>query len=403
MAGRETEDSNSMEFSEEEGNYVDERGGKGWEEVVKRRKNRNAGKFKRKKNMGSLSETENEGGESERKNPKAGVLSVVLRFEGEGGVKKTDPLKLTKIIRGQIGEVNHAKVLGDGNLLIGCSSEEQVVKAKKMTCIGKIKVFKVVRVGEQRINGSKGVISGVPLNVSMRELMENLKVREGSVKSVIRMTRGIEKMETETVLVEFGGKEIPKEVYCGFVRYNVREYIPKPMRCFNCQEFGHIAKVCKGKRKCARCGGDHEYGKCGEGVSPKCSNCGGNHSVAYWGCEVLKKEVEVQQIRVKEKISYAEAVKMVGENKKHKEGGCSKEQVVGRKQQDEKAWVEKRKMVTFIAGVINATYEIKSKTERIQVIVKAAVHHLDMIGLRWEEVRDELSIQSSQETACVGC
>lgn len=50
-------------------------------------------------------------------------------------------------------------------------------------------------------------------------------------------------------------------------------------------------------------------------------------------------------------------------------------------------------MVTFIAGVINATYEIKSKTERIQVIVKAAVHHLDMIGLRWEEVRDELSIQ----------
>lgn len=302
-----------------------------------------------------------------------------------------------------MGEVKFAKVLGDGNLLIGCSSEVQVIKAKKMTVIGKIKVIKVVRVGEQRSNGSKGVISGVPLNVSMRELMENLKVREGSVKSVKRMTRGVEKIETETVLVEFGKKEIPKEVYCGFVRYNVREYIPKPMRCFNCQEFGHVAKVCKGKRKCARCGGDHEYGKCGEGVNPKCSNCGGNHSVAYWGCEVLKKEVEVQQIRVKEKVSYAEAVKMAGENKKHKEEGGSKEQVVRRKEQDEKKnWVEKKKLVTFIAGVINATNEIKSKTERIQVIVKAAVYHLDMIGLRWEEVRDELSIQSSQESACVG-
>lgn len=47
-----------MEFSEEEGNYVDEGGGKGWKEVVRRRENRNAGRFKRKKNTTSLSEVE---------------------------------------------------------------------------------------------------------------------------------------------------------------------------------------------------------------------------------------------------------------------------------------------------------------------------------------------------------
>lgn len=58
--------------------------------------------------------------------------------------------------------------------------------------------------------------------------------------------------------------------------------------------------------------------------------------------------------------------------------------------------------MTFIAGVINATAEIRSKTERIQIIVKAAIHHLDMAGLKWEEVRAELSVQSSQETTCVG-
>lgn len=59
----------------------------------------------------------------------------------------------------------------------------------------------------------------------------------------------------------------------------------------------------------------------------------------------------------------------------------------------------KKKLVTFIAGVINATHEIKSKTERIQVIVKAAEHHLDMIGLKWEEINDELRMQASQETS----
>lgn len=69
---------------------------------------------------------------------------------------------------------------------------------------------------------------------------------------------------------------------------------------------------------------------------------------------------------------------------------------------DKKEWAEKKKLVAFMAGVINATAGIKSKTERIQVIVIAAVHHLGMEGLKWEEVRDELELSgqlgsSSQE------
>lgn len=73
-------------------------------------------------------------------------------------------------------------------------------------------------------------------------------------------------------------------------------------------------------------------------VIPTCCNCGGEHSVACWGCEAIKREVEVQKIRVKEKVSYADAVK----------------------------------------------------------IVKAAVYHLGMRNVRWEDVRDELSVQASQ-------
>lgn len=47
-------------------------------------------------------------------------------------MKKLDPLKLTQIIRRQVGEVRYASVLGDGNLLIGCNTEEEVQKEKKM-------------------------------------------------------------------------------------------------------------------------------------------------------------------------------------------------------------------------------------------------------------------------------
>lgn len=117
--------------------------------------------------------------EEEVGEPKAVMLNVVIRFEGEGGVKKIDPLKLTKIIRAQVGEVKYARILGDGNLFIGCNSDAQIDKAKTLAMVGKIKVLKVVKVGEQRPNGGRGVIS-----------------------------------------------------------------------------------VCKGKRRCARCGGEHEYGTC---------------------------------------------------------------------------------------------------------------------------------------------
>ena len=68
---------------------------------------------------------------------------------------------------------------------------------------------------------------------------------------------------------------------------------------------------------------------------------------------------------------------------------------------EKKMLEDKKRLVTFIAGVMNVTADVQSKTERMQIIVKAAVHHLDVRGIRWEEVRDELS-QAGQETTCIG-
>lgn len=55
----------------------------------------------RKKNNTGGSESR----ESEDNGPEKVVsLNVVTRFEGEGGVKKIDLLKLTKIVRAQLGK-----------------------------------------------------------------------------------------------------------------------------------------------------------------------------------------------------------------------------------------------------------------------------------------------------------
>lgn len=80
-------------------------------------------------------------------------------------------------------------------------------------------------------------------------------------------------------------------------------------RCFKCQKF--VAAVCKGKQRCGRCSGEHEYGKFAEGGKLKCCNCGGEHSSAYHGCEVSKRVAEVRRLKVAQGISYSEGVKAV--------------------------------------------------------------------------------------------
>lgn len=208
------------------------------------------------------------------------------------------------------------------------------------------------------------------------------------------------KVDSESILIHFEEDDLPRTVFLGFISYTVRAYIPKPLRCFNCQRLGHMAKNCKEKRRCARCGGDHEYGKCGNGVQPKCCSCGGAHSVAYAGCERMKQEKNIQKMRVEKKVSYAEAVKVAiasaQVNVNMGEGALRGHRV---SQNDTNVIVvDKLALVTFIAGVRNTTSDVRSKNEKIQLIVKAAVNYLALVGLTWEEVRDNLNHQSSQET-----
>lgn len=58
--------------------------------------------------------------------------------------------------------------------------------------------------------------------------------------------------------------------------------------------------MCKG-------GGDHENGRCGEGVEVKCCSCGGPHSAAYLRYEAQKQAIEA----ILNNVSYLEAVKQV--------------------------------------------------------------------------------------------
>ena len=91
------------------------------------------------------------------------------------------------------------------------------------------------------------------------------------------------KTETCQVLIAFKGP-IPESLDLKtWGIFDVRPYVPEPLRCFKCQMFGHHQSVCRRTEKCGVCAQPHPTKQCldkirnKEKVEAKCANCGGKH------------------------------------------------------------------------------------------------------------------------------
>ena len=60
----------------------------------------------------------------------------------------------------------------------------------------------------------------------------------------------------------FGSPDLPKEITVGYLKVKVALFVPNPMRCFNCNKFGHTSQRCKVAEKCPGCGKDKHEGRC---------------------------------------------------------------------------------------------------------------------------------------------
>ena len=89
-------------------------------------------------------------------------------------------------------------------------------------------------------------------------------------------------------------------------RIPVHVYIPKPMRCYKCQRFGHQTKYCRSKTDtCAQCGAQEKHDRCSN--QAKCPNCKGNHAASDKLCPEYLKTAEIQEFRAHNGGTYASA------------------------------------------------------------------------------------------------
>ncbi|XP_071086596.1 uncharacterized protein [Haliotis cracherodii] len=116
---------------------------------------------------------------------------------------------------------------------------------------------------------------------------------------------------TNTYLFTFARTSFPQSIKAGYCSIGVEVYIPSPLRCCNCQAFGHGSKYCHASAVCYCCGDEHESTDCRKDV--KCSNCGGNHMASSDSCPVWKRESQIMRIKTELNVSYHKAKKRIEE------------------------------------------------------------------------------------------
>ena len=75
----------------------------------------------------------------------------------------------------------------------------------------------------------------------------------------------------------------------------------KPIVCYNCQNFGHIATNCKVEMKCRYCAENHASKECSR-KKKCCANCGQDHEASDSACPIRKQQIEeVEFVEAKKK------------------------------------------------------------------------------------------------------
>ena len=234
----------------------------------------------------------------------------------EKPVTSLSPFVIEKQIESMIGTAKSVKKLKNGTLLVETTRKTQTENLKKQTSFFGVPV----EVTEHKsLNSSKGIIRNPILRSETEEnILEYLKPQ--GVTHVKRFTirKNHETINTNTLLLTFNSVVTPKTLKIFYQIIQVELYVPNPLRCFNCQKFGHhesncpadLGSVCE---KCGKGNHDHLTSQCQN--KAKCVNCGENHMSRSSDCDVWKKEKEVMKIKITQRLTYPEARKIYDQQK----------------------------------------------------------------------------------------
>ena len=72
-------------------------------------------------------------------------------------------------------------------------------------------------------------------------------------------------IETNTYIMTFDQPKILERIKVGYTMERVEQFILSPLRCYNCQKYGHHEDNCRGRQVCGKCAQqdpDHHIDNC---------------------------------------------------------------------------------------------------------------------------------------------
>ena len=175
-------------------------------------------------------------------------------------LQKLSSFAIQKGFQAVAGTPKSMKRLRDGSFFVECGKRAQ---AQNLLQTNRF-VDRSVKVSvHETLNSSRGIIR-CPDLADMSEVEIRDELKDQGVVGVNRVTlkKKGKVIPTNTLFLTFGSPDLPKEITVGYLKVKVALFVPNPMRCFNCNKFGHTSQRCKVAEKCPGCGKDKHEGRC---------------------------------------------------------------------------------------------------------------------------------------------
>ena len=135
---------------------------------------------------------------------------------------------------------------GNKRLIIETNSPEESQRLKNMASLGGVSVQCAPNFN---LNHTRGMIYAPQLMIYSEEKLMKEFEDQGVVK-VERMKKKIDGaiVPQPNLILTFNATRLPDIVFAAWLKLEVKLYVPRPKRCFHCQNFGHVVTSCRMKQ-----------------------------------------------------------------------------------------------------------------------------------------------------------